>query len=74
MDLKIFDQVKHYNEYKQEYWTARDMAKFLEYSEYRNFKAVIEKAKEACKNSKQAISDHFEHILDMLPKIIRDCI
>jgi len=51
MDLKIFDLIKYYNEYKQEYWTARDMSKILKYSEYRHFKPVIEKAKESCKNS-----------------------
>jgi len=51
MELKVFDQSKRYNEEKQEYWTARDMAKILEYSEYRHFKPVIEKAKESCKNA-----------------------
>lgn len=66
MDLKIFDLIKYYNEYKQEYWTARDMSKILKYSEYRHFKPVIEKAKESCKNSWQQVLDHFEDMLDML--------
>ena len=38
----------------------------LEYSEYRHFKPVIERAKEACKNSGYELSDHFEDILDMI--------
>jgi len=42
-----------------EYWMARDLQVLLEYSEWRNFAAVIAKAKEACFNSKQKIADHF---------------
>jgi DNA-damage-inducible protein D len=42
------------------------LAKALEYSEYRHFLPVIEKAKEACKNSGHNIVDYFEHILDMI--------
>jgi DNA-damage-inducible protein D len=38
----------------------------LEYSEYRHFKPVIEKAKEACKNSGQNVADHFEEFLEMV--------
>ncbi len=49
-----------------EFWSARKLAKVLEYSEYRHFLPVIEKAKEACKNSGHNIVDHFEDILDMI--------
>jgi DNA-damage-inducible protein D len=49
-----------------EFWNARRLAKALEYSEYRHFLPVIEKAKEACKNSGQYIDDHFEDILEMV--------
>lgn len=66
MNLKVFEQVKKINQYHQDYRKARDMARILEYSEYRHFKPVIEKAKEACKNSWQLISDHFEDLLDMV--------
>ena len=38
----------------------------LEYSEYRYFKPVIDKAKEACKNSAYPVADHFEDILGMV--------
>ncbi len=38
---------------------AGDLQVLLEYSEWRNFLAVIEKAREACFNSKQNIADHF---------------
>ena len=42
------------------------MAKVLEYSEYRHFIPVLERAKEACKNSGQDITHHFEDILEMI--------
>lgn len=49
-----------------EFWSARDLSKALEYSEYRHFLPVIEKAKAACKNSGNEIQNHFEEILDMV--------
>ena len=42
-----------------EYWLARDLQKLLDYDEWRNFLKVIDKAKLACLNSRQNISDHF---------------
>jgi DNA-damage-inducible protein D len=38
----------------------------LEYSEFRHFLPVIDKAKQACLNSGQVIHSHFEDILDMV--------
>lgn len=49
-----------------EFWSARKLAKILEYSEYRHFLPVIEKAKEACENSGHNIVDHIEDVLDMV--------
>ena len=51
---------------ESEFWNARKLAKVLEYSEYRHFLPVIEKAKEACRNSGHAVKDHFEDILEMV--------
>lgn len=62
----LFERMKHIDEYGNEYWTAREMAKVLEYSEYRHFLPVIEKAKEACANSNNNPLDHFEDILEMV--------
>ena len=62
----VFEQIKKLDESKNEYWTARDLSKVLEYSEYRHFKPAIDRAKEACKNSDYSIADHFEDILDMV--------
>ena len=62
----LFEQIKQTDSQGNEWWSARQLGKVLEYSEYRHFKPVIEKAKEACLNSAQKISDHFEDFLEMV--------
>ena len=66
MKPSIFEELKKINKYGQEYWSARDLAKTLEYSEYRFFIPVIDKAKIACKNSSFSPTDHFEDVHDMV--------
>lgn len=63
---QTFESLKQEEEGGCEYWSARKLAKTLEYSEYRHFLPVIEKAKEACRNSAHSIVDHFEDILEMV--------
>ena len=63
----VFEQIKRQDEYGNDFWSARDMAKVLKYSEFRHFKPVIERAREACSNSGNQVADHFEDILDMVP-------
>lgn len=62
----VFEQIKQVDENGNEWWSARKLGKILEYSEYRHFKPVIEKAKEACVNSEQRLEDHFEDFLEMV--------
>ena len=62
----IFEQIRQVDEYGNEFWSARDLGKVLEYSEFRHFIPVIDRAKEACRNSGQTVSDHFEDILEMI--------
>ena len=50
-----------------EFWCARDLQELLEYTEWRNFVQVIEKAKSACLNSGQKISDHFVDVNKTIP-------
>ncbi|MFA5016782.1 MAG: DNA damage-inducible protein D [Methylobacter sp.] len=61
-----FDSIRQQDEEGNEYWLARPLAKVLNYSEYRHFLPVLERAKEACRNSNQAVEDHFEDVLAMV--------
>jgi DNA-damage-inducible protein D len=65
--LTVFEQIRRTDENGFEFWSAREMAKVLEYSEYRHFIPVIERAKEACENSGYKMENHFEDILEMVP-------
>lgn len=56
---KIFEEIKHINEFGEEFWYARELQKVLDYSEWRNFNLVINKAITACENSQNNRSDHF---------------
>lgn len=66
MNQTTFENIKHINEYGQEYWSSRELSKVLGYTDYRNFMGVTIKAKESCKNSGQKVSDHFVDINEMV--------
>lgn len=63
---QTFEGLKEIDEEGNEFWMARKLSKILEYSEYRHFLPVIEKAKDACRNSGHVVSDHFEDWLGMV--------
>ena len=54
---KTFEDIKHIDEYGNEYWLARDLQKVLEYKDWRNFKKVIDKAIMSANNSIQGNED-----------------
>lgn len=58
----LFESIKHTNEYGQEFWYAREMQVALEYKQWRRFCNVIDKAKQACEGSGNAVSDHFADV------------
>ncbi len=62
----IFENLRRLDESGNEFWTSRQPWKVLEYTEYRHFLPVIEKAKISCTNSGNEVSDHFEDILEMV--------
>ncbi len=66
MNNNVFEKIKKVNKYNSEYWSARDLARALDYSEYRHFLPVVKKAEEACINSGEDIHNHFEEVFGMV--------
>lgn len=66
MKENIFETIKRIDQNGKEYWSSRDLAKVLEYADYRNFLTVIEKAKTACENSGEVIHSHFVEANEMV--------
>jgi len=65
-EITPFEQIRRTNQAGHEFWSSRDFARVLGYADYRNFEAVIERARLACFNSGQRVEDHFVEITDMI--------
>ena len=63
---ETFESIKHYTEDGVEFWYARELARVLEYKDFRNFEQIIFKAMDACKNSGFDIADHFGDVTEMV--------
>jgi DNA-damage-inducible protein D len=63
---QTFENLKHTTDDGMEFWSSRQLAKVLDYAEYRNFQPVIEKAKKACENSGQPVQNHFVEMHEMV--------
>lgn len=50
-----------------DYWLARDLQELLGYTDWRNFLNAVDKAKESCKTTGEAVSDHFVDVNKMIP-------
>lgn len=64
--ISPFEKIRKTNSAGNEFWSSRDFARVLGYSDYRNFEAVIHKARTACINSGQRKEDHFVDITEMV--------
>lgn len=62
----LFEQIRHTDESGNEYWMARQLSKVLDYTDFRNFTGVIEKAWNACKNSGNNPKDHIVEANEMV--------
>ena len=62
----IFEDIKHIDEFGNEYWEARELMRALEYKKWQKFINVIDNAKIACVNSNNSIKDHFTQVGKMV--------
>jgi DNA-damage-inducible protein D len=59
-----FERIRRTNKAGAEYWSSRDFAGVLGYTDYRNCEQVVGKARLACFNSGQRIEGHFVDITE----------
>ena len=50
-EYRRFEDIKYVRQDGSEYWSARELADVLDYSQWRNFERVIDRAMIACENS-----------------------
>ena len=62
----IFEDIKHIDEFGNEYWLARELQKALEYRLWQNFCNVIKISIIACEASNYNIFDHFIEVNKMI--------
>ena len=59
---KLFENIKHIDEYGNEFWNARELMPLLEYKKWERFSNVIDNAKTACEKSGYNIDEHFPEV------------
>src|SRR4051812_19734468 len=62
-----FESIKHINPYGAEYWSARELAPLLGYSNWQNFEVAIKRGKTACEQVGEVLSDHFTDASKTIP-------
>ena len=61
-EYKKFEDIKYVRKDGREYWSARELADVLDYSQWRNFQKVIDRAMIACENSGHEITYDFAEV------------
>ncbi len=59
---KTFEDIKHIDEFGNDYWEARELYKVLEYQSWNKFLNVIDRAIIACKNSGYSDEEQFSQM------------
>ncbi|HEB56483.1 MAG TPA: DNA damage-inducible protein D [Gammaproteobacteria bacterium] len=63
---QTFEELRKTEDDGAEFWFARELQGVLDYSRWEKFERVINKAKAACENSGQMVSDHFHQAVKMV--------
>jgi DNA-damage-inducible protein D len=67
--IVAFEEAAQLDDAGNEYWDARDLARLLDYQDYRNFLNIVAKAKKACETTGQPVADHFVDATEMVETI-----
>ncbi len=59
---KLFEDIKHIDEYGNEFWLARELQTVLQYAKWENFHKAIKTAMIACKISQHSVEDCFPEV------------
>ena len=62
----VFENIKHIDEYGNEYWLARELQVVLEYAQWRRFNEVINRALISCDKSGMDVNNHFAEVGKMV--------
>lgn len=61
-EYRKFEDIKYVRKDGSEYWSARELAAVLDYSQWRNFQKVIDRAMIACENSGHEVEYDFAEV------------
>jgi len=61
-EYKKFEDIKQVRADGSEFWSARELAIALDYTQWRNFSKVIGRAMIACENSGHSVSNDFAEV------------
>jgi len=64
--MSVFEQIKHTDNNGNEFWMARQLARVIEYADFRNLKTAIFKAKEFCKKNGHKVDKHLVEANEMV--------
>jgi DNA-damage-inducible protein D len=59
-------EASSYEEDGIEYWLARELQSLLGYADWRNFLNTVDKARDSCRTTGEAVSDHFVDVTKMV--------
>jgi DNA-damage-inducible protein D len=62
----IFERIRRQDNDGSDFWSSRDLARILDYANYKNFEPVVAKAKVSCFQSGNQVGDHFLDIQEMV--------